>query len=40
MSRGTSHGSVVVVGMQGEQLKRTNVIELVDESPVPLGSKK
>jgi len=26
--------------MQGEQLRRKKVIEIVDESPAPLGSKK
>jgi hypothetical protein len=31
---------VIIVGMQGEQLRRKKVIEIVDESPAPLGSKK
>jgi hypothetical protein len=29
---------IVLVGMQGEQLKRKKVLEIVDESP--MGSKK
>ena len=37
---GKSISFVITVGMQGEQLRRKKVIEIVDESPDPLGSKK